>query len=99
MTFKSVGSGYGGTGLTDLPEAVKQLQGIKQVIVDGEAANTSISVPGLLTTSHIVSVVDLTTPAMVANATVHAGGQMRSVVNTTGKKLLVTFLETKTWFE
>ncbi|ATS92376.1 hypothetical protein DLP05_013 [Stenotrophomonas phage vB_SmaS_DLP_5] len=86
--------GYGGTGLTDkLPDAVRQLQTFKQAIVDGAAANTNIAVAGITTKAHILSVADLTTPAMVtAAATLPSNGNIRIAGDTTGKKLLVTYL-------
>lgn len=95
MALKSLkGVGYGGTGLTDaLPDAVRQLQTFKQAIVDGAAANTNIAVAGITTKAHVLSVVDLTTPGMVTAAvTFPNNGNIRIAADTTGKKLLVTYL-------
>ncbi|QIN95175.1 hypothetical protein DLP3_012 [Stenotrophomonas phage vB_SmaS_DLP_3] len=95
MALKNLkGVGYGGTGLsTDLVDAVKQLQGFKQAVVDGAAANTNIAIAGITTKAHVLSVADLTTPAIVtAAATVPTNGNLRIAGDTTGKKLLVTYL-------
>lgn len=94
MALKKIGSGYGGTGLTELPAAVKQLQSVKQVIVDGAAANTNIAIAGLELSSHVLFVQNLTDLAtVVAVAAPFAAGQLRIAADTTGKKLLITYLQ------
>ena len=66
--------------------------GINQAVVDGAAADTNIAVAGLLETSEIIGVINLTDNAAVDRTTVTvAAGQIQSSGSTAAKKLLVTW--------
>lgn len=94
MALKSIsGLGFGGKGLRDdLPAALAQLQAIKQVIVTGAAADTNIAITGLLATSHIIAVQNLTDLATVTEAATVAAGNIKfPTTDTSTKKLLVTY--------
>ena len=76
----------GGKGSTLVPHD------INQAVVDGTTAATNIAVAGILGTSKIVGVVDLTNNAAIARNTVNTlAGNIRIAAVTTGKKLLVTW--------
>ena len=65
------GVGQGGAGLQDkLPKAVKELQGARQVVVAGAAANTNIALTGIAVGDHVASVVNLTDNSNVTEAPV-----------------------------
>jgi len=84
--------GPGGAGGKDLVTAVKELQGLKQVVVDGAAGGADIAVPGLLATAHLVSVLNISDfGAYSGSAVVHAAGVIRIGGTTATKKLLVTY--------
>lgn len=66
---------------------------IKQVIVDGAAADTNIAIAGIKTTDDIISAVNLTDAAMAENPAVTSAGNIQfPTENTTGKKVLVTYV-------
>jgi len=63
--------GFGGSGIPDtLPQAIAELQGMRQSVVNGAAAGTVIVVPGMDPEDSVGAVVDLTTPATIDPATV-----------------------------
>lgn len=86
--------GFGGTGLTDvLPDVIRGLLSPNVVVVDGAAANTDIAVAGMVAASHIISCVQFAAgvPSVVV-AAVQADGKMQVTTDTTGDKLVVTFI-------
>lgn len=97
MPLKKIGSqfGSGGSGLSDgtLRDALLQLQTLTTEIVDGAAADTDITVPGLDAGDVLQSVVvfNAGVPTASGATNVTAGGKLRVATNTTGAKLVVTF--------
>jgi hypothetical protein len=88
--------GSGGSGLTDgtLKKVVKELRGLKTVVVDGAAADTNIAVAGLAANDHIQSCVMFAAgvPSSLAVSAQSAGFiQFASV--TTGNKIVVSYYD------
>lgn len=96
MTMKQLGSqfGKGGTGLSDgvLADALRELQGLTTVVVDGAAENTNIAVSGLGATDHVQSVLlfDAGVPSVVVPSA-QSAGNLQFATSTASKKLVVSF--------
>lgn len=86
--------GFGGIGLTDwLPAVIRGLLAPTVIVVDGAAADTDITVAGLTASSHVISCVSFASGApTVETATVQTNGKLQCAADTTGAKLLVTFI-------
>ena len=95
MTMTALGSPFGvaGTGTNDkLPKALKELQGLTTLVVDGAAANTNIAVAGLGATDHVQSVVQYASGVpSVLTPSAQTAGNLQFASVTTGNKLVVTF--------
>lgn len=96
MTMKQLGKdfGQGGSGLTDgrLASAVRQLQGLTTVVVDGAAADTDIAVAGLGAEDHIQSVVMYASGVpSVLTPSAQSAGNVQFESETTGNKLVINF--------
>jgi len=75
--------GFGGSGIPDtLPQAIAELQGMRQSVVDGAAAGTVMVVPGMDPEDHIGAAVDLTTPASIDPSTLSVKGRNAEAVIT-----------------
>lgn len=80
--------------LEAVKSAVKELQRIKQVVVDGAAANTNIAVAGIATADVIVSAIEFASGVPTARvASVTSAGNIQVTTVTTGSKLLVTYFD------
>lgn len=91
MTLKTVGTGSGGAGLTDLPAAVKQLQGLRFVCVTGANAGVPIAIQDMDPKDHIVSVINLTDNVNVGGSATAGADQLTLSLSTASKTLLVIF--------
>ena len=91
MALKKIGSGYGGTGLTELPAAVAQLQRFTQKVVTGAGANTNILVDGITEDAHVASILNLTDNVLITGAVTVEHGRIKIDTTTASKTLLVTF--------
>lgn len=99
MSRVNLGSqfGKGGTGLTDgkLADAIKELQNLQEVVVDGAAANTNIAVAGIETTDTIISAIGFNggvPAALLADASIPSNGNIQFSSATTGSKVVVQYL-------
>lgn len=88
--------GQGGSGLTDgrLSKALRELQSLKTVVVDGAAADTNIPVSGIKTTDTIQSAVGFNAgvPAdHTSTFSITSAGNVRCSANTTGEKITLSY--------
>ena len=84
--------GDGGAHLNDsLKGILTELQGLTVDVVDGAGVSTNVAVTGIATEDTLVKVVNVTDWATVT-FTITSAGNIRSTTDTTGKKLLVFWL-------
>lgn len=83
MSLNVVKNSYGGTGLTDAGDALKEIQGLNCTVVAGATANTKVNVAAMRTEDTLLEVVFLSGAAAAsgqkANCTIqdtHASGTL-----------------------
>ena len=79
-----------------LRSAVKELQGLKQVVVAGAGANTNIAIAGIKTTDVLIGVVEVPANAALvdrkAATSITGAGNIQCTASTAGNQLLVTYV-------
>jgi hypothetical protein len=77
--------------------AVKELQGLKQVVVAGAGANADIAIAGISTVDKLVGVVEVPASAALVDrtaiASITSAGNIRLTASTAGNQLLVTYID------
>lgn len=77
--------------------AVKELQRLKQVVVNGAGANADIAIAGIATADVLVGVIEVPANGALVDrtavTTISSAGNIRVSQATTGNQLLVTYFD------
>jgi hypothetical protein len=101
MALTSVGTALAASNRNSQVEvraAVKELQGLKQAVVSGAAANTNIAITGISTADKLVGVIEVpaATTTLVDRtsvASITSAGNIQLTQSTSGNQLLVTYFD------
>lgn len=77
--------------------AVREVQGLKQVVVNGAAANTNIAIAGIATVDKLIGVIEVPASAALVDrtsvASITSAGNIQLTQVTTGNQLIVTYFD------
>lgn len=88
------GTGFQGTGSGSAARMIKELQGLRQVVLAGAAANADIAVAGIKTTDTILSAIEFEAGVPVDRTSVTAiasAGNVQINNATTGNAVILTY--------
>lgn len=88
------GSGMHTTGDGTAAKMILELQGLKQTVVAGAAADTDIAIAGIKVTDTILSVIEFAAGVptdRTSVASITSAGNIQLTVDTTGDSLLVSY--------